>query len=319
MTLLQTANPQTEKPARPSLLKRIRNSDVWWSFTQSRSAQISALVLAILILAALFAPLIAPQNPYDGASLDMWKAELPPIWSQDGEWPYLLGTDTQGRDMLSAILYGTRISIVIGIASVALSLVIGMTAGLVAGYFGGFIDNLLMRIGDITLSIPTILVAILVSTVVRQMLPENLREVGASAVLVLAIALSAWVQYARTVRAQAIVESGKDYVAAAKLIGVPARRIMALHILPNTLTPIMVAATLNFGMAILTEATLSFLGIGMPPSQPSLGTLIRIGNQFLFSGSWWIVLFPVIQLCLLVVTVNLLGDWLRDALNPKLR
>ena len=200
-----------------------------------------------------------------------------------------------------------------------LSLVIGMTAGLVAGYFGGFADGLLMRIGDITLSIPTILVAILVSTVVRQMLPDNLREVGASAVLILAIALSAWVQYARTVRAQAIVETGKDYVQAAKLIGVPARRIMAAHILPNTLTPIMVAATLNFGMAILTEATLSFLGIGMPPSQPSLGTLIRIGNQFLFSGSWWIVLFPVFQLCLLVVTVNLLGDWLRDALNPKLR
>ncbi|WP_428425385.1 ABC transporter permease [Pararhizobium sp.] len=310
---------QTAKAARPSLFKRIRNSDLCWSFSQSRSAQISAILLAILILTAIFAPLIAPQNPYDGALLDMWKAELPPIWQDGGEWPYLLGTDTQGRDMLSAILYGTRISIVIGIASVALSLVIGLTAGLIAGYFGGFIDNLLMRIGDIMLSIPTILVAILVSTVVRQMLPESLREIGASAVLVLAIALSAWVQYARTVRAQAIVESGKDYVQAAKLIGVPSRRIMAHHILPNTLTPIMVAATLNFGMAILTEATLSFLGIGMPPSQPSLGTLIRIGNQFLFSGSWWIVLFPVAQLCLLVVTVNVLGDWLRDALNPKLR
>ncbi|CDN94699.1 ABC transporter permease [Rhizobium oryzihabitans] len=316
---MATDLPQTAKPARPSLIKRIRNSDLYWSFSHSRSAKISALILAILILAAIFAPLIAPQNPYDGASLDMWKAELPPVWQEGGEWPYLLGTDTQGRDMLSAILYGTRISIVIGVASVALSLVIGMTAGLVAGYFGGFSDNLLMRIGDITLSIPTILVAILVSTVVRQMLPDSLREVGASAVLILAIALSAWVQYARTVRAQAIVETGKDYVQAAKLIGVPARRIMANHILPNTLTPIMVAATLNFGMAILTEATLSFLGIGMPPSQPSLGTLIRIGNQFLFSGSWWIVLFPVFQLCLLVVTVNLLGDWLRDALNPKLR
>jgi peptide/nickel transport system permease protein len=316
---MATDLPQTAKPARPSLIKRIRNSDLYWSFSHSRSAKISALILAVLILAAVFAPVIAPQNPYDGASLDMWKAELPPVWQEGGEWPYLLGTDTQGRDMLSAILYGTRISIVIGVASVALSLVIGMTAGLVAGYFGGFADNLLMRIGDITLSIPTILVAILVSTVVRQMLPDNLREVGASAVLILAIALSAWVQYARTVRAQAIVETGKDYVQAAKLIGVPARRIMANHILPNTLTPIMVAATLNFGMAILTEATLSFLGIGMPPSQPSLGTLIRIGNQFLFSGSWWIVLFPVFQLCLLVVTVNLLGDWLRDALNPKLR
>ncbi|MGV2139366.1 ABC transporter permease [Agrobacterium sp. 16-2014-1-2a] len=316
---MATDLPQTAKAARPSLIKRIRNSDLYCSFSHSRSAKISALILAVLILAAVFAPLIAPQNPYDGASLDMWKAELPPVWQEGGEWPFLLGTDTQGRDMLSAILYGTRISIVIGVASVALSLVIGMTAGLVAGYFGGFADNLLMRIGDITLSIPTILVAILVSTVVRQMLPDNLREVGASAVLILAIALSAWVQYARTVRAQAIVETGKDYVQAAKLIGVPARRIMANHILPNTLTPIMVAATLNFGMAILTEATLSFLGIGMPPSQPSLGTLIRIGNQFLFSGSWWIVLFPVFQLCLLVVTVNLLGDWLRDALNPKLR
>jgi len=310
---------QTEKPARRSLFSRMRDSDLYWSFSRSKPVKISALILTILILAAVFAPWIAPQNPYDGASLDMWKAELPPIWQEGGEWPFLLGTDTQGRDMLSAILYGTRISIVIGVASVLLSLVIGMTAGLVAGYFGGFADGLLMRIGDITLSIPTILVAILVSTVVRQMLPDNLREVGASAVLILAIALSAWVQYARTVRAQAIVETGKDYVQAAKLIGVPARRIMAAHILPNTLTPIMVAATLNFGMAILTEATLSFLGIGMPPSQPSLGTLIRIGNQFLFSGSWWIVLFPVFQLCLLVVTVNLLGDWLRDALNPKLR
>lgn len=320
MTLVQTTKSETEsRPARPPLLTRIRNSDIWWSFRNSRPAQISAFVLMILILAAIFAPLIAPQNPYDGASLDMWKAELPPVWIEGGEWPYLLGTDTQGRDMLSAILYGTRISIVIGVASVVLSLIIGMTAGLLSGYFGGFIDNLLMRFGDITLSIPTILVAILVSTVVRQMLPEHLREAGASAVLVLAISLSAWVQYARTVRAQAIVESGKDYVSAAKLIGVPARRIMMLHILPNTLTPIMVAATLNFGMAILTEATLSFLGIGMPPTQPSLGTLIRIGNQFLFSGSWWIVLFPVIQLCLLVVTVNMLGDWLRDALNPKLR
>ncbi|QDC00750.1 ABC transporter permease [Mesorhizobium sp. 8] len=319
MTAEVSETPQKIRPARPSLFRRISASDLWWSFTHSKTAMVSTLLLALLILTAALAPLIAPQNPYDGAQLDMWKAELPPLWQADGEWPFLLGTDTQGRDMLSAILYGTRISIVIGIASVALSLVIGMSAGLVSGYFGGFIDNLLMRIGDVTLSIPTILVAILVSTVVRQMLPPDLREVGASAVLVLAIALSAWVQYARIVRAQTIVEAGKDYVQAARLIHVPARRIMGKHILPNTLTPILVAATLNFGMAILTEATLSFLGIGMPPSQPSLGTLIRIGNQFLFSGSWWIVLFPVIQLCLLVVAVNMLGDWLRDALNPKLR
>jgi peptide/nickel transport system permease protein len=304
---------------RPTTRQRIRNSDVWWSFTHSKSAMVAAVLLAVLVLAAVFAPLIAPQNPYDAAQLDMWKAELPPIWEQGSEWPYLLGTDTQGRDMLSAILYGTRISIVIGLASVALSLVIGMTAGLCAGFFGGYIDNILMRLGDITLSIPTILIAILVSTVVRQLLPGDLREIGASAVLVLAIALSSWVQYARTVRAQTIVERSKEYVQAARLLKVPPRRILAYHILPNTLTPVLVAATLNFGMAILTEATLSFLGIGMPPGQPSLGTLIRIGNQFLFSGSWWIVLFPVIQLCLLVVVVNVLGDWLRDVLNPKLR
>lgn len=303
----------------PTMFQRIRNSDGWWSFTHSKSAMIAVVILAAIVLAAVFAALIAPQNPYDAAQLDMWKAELPPIWEQGGEWPYLLGTDTQGRDMLSAILYGTRISIVIGLGSVALSLLIGMTAGLCAGFFGGFVDNILMRLGDITLSIPTILIAILVSTVVRQLLPDDLREIGAAAVLVLAISLSSWVQYARTVRAQTIVERNKEYVQAARLLKVPARRILAHHILPNTLTPVLVAATLNFGMAILTEATLSFLGIGMPPGQPSLGTLIRIGNQFLFSGSWWIVLFPVIHLCLLVVVVNILGDWLRDLLNPKLR
>ncbi|OWJ68173.1 ABC transporter permease [Inquilinus limosus] len=312
--------PEAAAPAMPrGFGRRLRDSDMWWSFTASPTAIAAALVLGVLVLTALFAPLIAVQNPYDAAQLDMWKAELPPVWQEGGEWPYLLGTDTQGRDMLSAILYGTRISIIIGVASVALSLLIGMSAGLVSGFFGGIVDNVLMRLGDITLSIPTILIAILVSTVVRQMLPADLREIGASAVLILAIALSAWVQYARTVRAQTIVERGKEYVQAARLLKVPARRIMARHILPNTLTPILVAATLNFGMAILTEATLSFLGIGMPPGQPSLGTLIRIGNQYLFSGSWWIVLFPVIQLCLLVVTVNLLGDWLRDVLNPKLR
>ena len=302
-----------------SALGRFRDSDMWWSFRRSPLTVGAAVVTLLFFFGAIFAPWVAPYNPFDVKSLNLMDAFTPPAWNTGGSAAHLLGTDNQGRDVFSAILYGTRISIVIGLFSVVLSLLIGMTAGLCAGFFGGVVDNLLMRFGDITLSIPTILVAILVSTVVRQMLPVSLREVGASAVLILAIALSAWVQYARTVRAQAIVEAGKDYVSAARLIGVPARRIMASHILPNTLTPIMVAATLNFGMAILTEATLSFLGIGMPPSQPSLGTLIRIGNQFLFSGSWWIVLFPVIQLCLLVVAVNMLGDWLRDALNPKLR
>ena len=303
----------------PSLLARIRQSDLWYSFTRQRSAVFAAVLLAVLILSAFTAPLYAPQNPFDPAQLELWNAEIPPIWLEGGQWPYLLGTDTQGRDILSAILYGSRISILIGIASVVFALLIGIGSGLAAGYYGGFVENALMRVGDILLSIPTILIAILVSAIVRELLPPSLRDVGAAGVLVLAIVLSGWVQYARTVRAQTAVERRKEYVQAAQLLKVPARRIMFSHILPNTLTPILVAATLNFGMAILTEATLSFLGIGMPPSQPSLGTLIRLGNQFLFSGMWWIVLFPVLQLCLLVVSVNLLGDWLRDALNPKLR
>ena len=303
----------------PGLLTRIRQSDLWWSFTHQRSAVFAAILLTVLIVSAFTAPLYAPQNPYDPAQLELWNAEIPPIWLEGGQWPYLLGTDTQGRDILSAILYGSRISILIGIASVVLALVIGIGTGLVAGYYGGIVEDALMRVGDILLSIPTILIAILVSAIVRELLPPSLRDVGAGGVLVLAIVLSGWVQYARTVRAQTAVERRKEYVQAAQLLKVPARRIMFRHILPNTLTPILVAATLNFGMAILTEATLSFLGIGMPPSQPSLGTLIRLGNQFLFSGMWWIVLFPVMQLCLLVVSVNLLGDWLRDALNPKLR
>lgn len=299
--------------------QRMKDSDLWWSFTRNKPAMVSAVLLALMIITAFAAPLIAPQNPFDPAQLDLWNSELPPIWNADGQWPYLLGTDTQGRDILSAILYGSRISILIGVASVVLSLIVGLSFGLIAGYMQGIIDNLLMRIGDVLLSIPTILIAILVSAVVRQMLPADLRDYAAAGVLVLAITLSGWVQYARTVRAQTIVERSKEYVQAARLLKVPARRIMMYHILPNTLTPILVAATLNFGMAILTEATLSFLGIGMPPSQPSLGTLIRLGNQFLFSGLWWITVFPVLQLCLLVVAVNVLGDWLRDALNPKLR
>ena len=300
-------------------LARWRKSDLWYSFTSKPSAMIAAGLLLVMALAAFAAPLYVPQNPYDPAQLDLLNAEIPPIWAEGGQWPFLLGTDTQGRDMVSAILYGSRISIIIGVASVALSLAVGLIFGLFAGYFGGLTDTILMRLGDIFLSIPTILVAILVSAVARQALPTNLRDVGAAAVLVLAISMSAWVQYARTVRAQAAVERGREYVQAARLLKVPARRIMFRHILPNTLTPIFVAATLNFGMAILTEATLSFLGIGMPPSQPSLGTLIRLGNEFLFSGAWWVVVFPVVQLSLLVVSVNLVGDWLRDALNPKLR
>ncbi|MCB1387336.1 MAG: ABC transporter permease [Nitratireductor sp.] len=316
MTELQVPSAAKSQPGR---IARFLDSDLWWSFKSSKSAVGAAITLGLVIAAALLAPVLSPQNPYDLASLELWNAELPPIWMEGGQMPFLLGTDVQGRDILSGILYGTRISIFIGLASVVVSLAIGIVAGLMAGFYGGWVDNVLMRVGDVLLSIPIILVAILVSSVAQALLPPELREAGISIVLVLAIAMYSWVQYARVVRAQTMVERRKEYVQASRLVGTPARRLMLKHILPNTLTPVFVTATLNFGLAILIEATLSFLGVGMPPDQPSLGTLIRVGNQYLFSGSWWIVLFPSIQLCILVVSVNMLGDWLRDALNPKLR
>lgn len=300
-------------------LARFLASDIGWSFRRTPAAWLSALVLVLLIATALLAPVIAPQNPHDLAQIFIDKAEIPPIWNKDGEWPFLLGTDPQGRDVLSAILYGTRVSLIIGFAAVVVSMSLGVTIGLVSGFYGGRIDNLLMRLGDTVLSIPTLLMAILVSAIFRELLPPALREPFAAVVLVVSISLTNWVQYARTVRASTMVERRKEYVLAARIIKVPSFRIMARHILPNTLTPVMVAATLNLGLAILSEATLSFLGVGMPITQPSLGTLIRIGNQYLFSGSWWLIVFPALQLGLIVLSVNMLGDWLRDALNPKLR
>lgn len=308
-----------DAPARQGRIARFLDSDIGWSFRRTPAAWISAIVLALLFASAFAAPLIAPQNPYDLRQVFIDKAELPPIWMRDGESPFLLGTDPQGRDVLSTILYGTRVSLIIGLASVLLSMLIGVTIGLLAGYHGGRLDNLLMRLGDTVLSIPTLLMAILVSALFREMLPPAFREPFAAGVIVLAISLTNWVQYARTVRALTMVERKREYVLAAKIIKVPAARIMRRHILPNTMTPVLVAATLNLGLAILSEATLSFLGVGMPITQPSLGTLIRIGNQYLFSGSWWLVVFPAVQLGLIVLSVNLLGDWLRDALNPKLR
>ncbi|MDK3019072.1 ABC transporter permease [Pseudodonghicola flavimaris] len=315
----QTVTHAPALPARFRRLAQLRDSDLWFSFRTHPSAVFAAALLALVALTAFLAPLITPQNPYDLASLELWNSEIPPIWNAEGQWPYLLGTDTQGRDILSAILYGSRISLIIGFASVLLALSVGLALGLVAGYFGGWIDNVIMRLGDVLLSMPFILIAILITAIAAASLPAGLKDVLAAPILIFAIAVPSWVQYARTVRASAMVEARKEYVQAARLIRVKAWRIMLHHILPNCMTPIMVAATLNFGLAILSEATLSFLGVGMPPDQPSLGTLIRIGNQYLFSGLWWIVVFPSIQLCLIVLSVNMIGDWLRDALNPKLR
>ena len=304
--------------AAPGRIARWLAGDIGWSFRRTPSAWISALVLALLFATAFLAPLIAPQDPHDLKQIFIDKAEIPPLWLADGERPFLLGTDPQGRDVLSAILYGTRVSLMIGVASVLVSMALGVAIGLVSGFFGGWTDNLLMRLGDTVLSIPTLLMAILVSAIFRGLLPPDLREAFAAAVLVLSISLTGWVQYARTVRASTMVERRKEYVLAARIIKVSSARIMRRHILPNTLTPVLVAATLNLGLAILSEATLSVLGVGMPITQPSLGTLIRIGNQYLFSGSWWLVVFPSAQLGLIVLSANLLGDWLRDALNPKL-
>ena len=320
----KTANSDTTSltkaaPVPPSRWAQLRDSDLWYSFRGHPSAIFAVGLLMLVALSAFLAPLITPQDPYDLAALVLWNSEIPPIWDAQGQWPYLLGTDTQGRDILSAILYGSRISLIIGFASVIVALSVGLTLGLIAGYFGGWADNVIMRIGDVLLSMPFILIAILITAIANASLPAGLRDVLAAPILIFAIAVPSWVQYARTVRASAMVEARKEYVQAARLIRVKSWRIMLHHILPNCLTPIMVAATLNFGLAILSEATLSFLGVGMPPDQPSLGTLIRIGNQYLFSGLWWIVVFPAVQLCLIVLSVNMIGDWLRDALNPKLR
>ncbi|OCX61590.1 ABC transporter permease [Thioclava sp. SK-1] len=304
---------------RHTWVQRLKDSDLWHSFCTHPSAIFAAALLILVAVTAALAPVLSPQNPYDLAALELWNSEIPPLWHDGGQAPFVLGTDTQGRDILSALLYGSRISLIIGFASVLVALAIGLSLGLMAGYFGGWIDNVIMRVGDVLLSMPFILIAILITAIATASLPTGLKDVLAAPILIFAIAVPSWVQYARTVRASAMVEAKKEYVQAAKLIRVKPWRIMVQHILPNCLTPIMVAATLNFGLAILSEATLSFLGVGMPPDQPSLGTLIRIGNQYLFSGLWWIVVFPSIQLCLIVLSVNMIGDWLRDALNPKLR
>lgn len=302
-----------------SALSRAISGDVAWSFRHSWSARISAFALVILFAAAILAPWLASQNPYDIGQLNLFDSELPPAWADGGDPRYWLGTDTQARDVYSSILYGLRLSLIVGFASVALAAVVGISLGLLGGFVGGFVDAAIMRFADVLLSFPTILVALLVNGIVRGALPPAQHQQAAIWVLILAIGLTNWVQYARTVRSSTMVERNKEYVQAARINGVSRSGIMLQHILPNVLGPVLVIATINLGMAVLTEATLSFLGVGMPATQPSLGTLIRIGNEFLFSGIWWVVIFPSFVLVALVLAVNLLGDWLRDALNPKLR
>jgi len=295
------------------------DSDVWYSFKQSKVTMVAAVVTVVIMLAALFAPAISLQNPFDPASLALLDAFNPPVWHEDGTWSFPLGSDDQGRDMYSAILYGSRVSLIIGFAAVLFAMVLGVGLGLIAGYVGGTIDAVIMRIADVQISFPAILIALLVDGVVRAVLPGERHEEMVLYVLVLAIGLSQWVNFARTVRGSTMVERNKEYVQAARVIGVSAPSIMLRHILPNVMGPVLVIATVSLAVAILLEATLSFLGVGVPPTEPSLGTLIRIGQDFLFSGEWWIVIFPGATLAVLVLAVNLLGDWLRDVFNPKLR
>jgi peptide/nickel transport system permease protein len=299
-------------------LARWWNSDLVHSFRTSPVAVGAALIAFVCLFCAAFAPWVAPHNPFDLSTLELSDARLPPAWSEQGSRKYLLGTDDQGRDILSAVIFGARISLVVGLASVALSVLVGVTLGLVAGFRGGWVDAALMRLCDVMLSFPAILVALLIAGVGRALFP-NANEGLAFGVLILSISLTGWVQYARTVRGSTLVERNKEYVQAARVTGVAPLRIMRRHVLPNVMGPVLVLATIQVATAIITEATLSFLGVGTPPTAPSLGTLIRVGNNYLFSGEWWITVFPGVMLVLIALSVNLLGDWLRDALNPRLR
>jgi peptide/nickel transport system permease protein len=299
-------------------LLRWLDSDVGHSFRTSPVAVVAALIALVCVVGSAFAPWLAPHNPFDLRTLELGDARLPPAWSADGRLTYPLGTDDQGRDILSALMYGARISLVVGLVSVLLSMAIGVAMGLLAGFKGGWIDGLLMRICDVMLSFPPILVALLIAGVGRALFP-NAHEGVAFGVLIVSITLTGWVQYARTVRGATMVERNKEYVQAARVTGVSPSRIMRRHVLPNVMGPVLVLGTIHVATAIITEATLSFLGVGVPPTSPSLGTLIRVGNDYLFSGEWWITIFPGLMLILIALSVNLLGDWLRDALNPRLR
>ncbi len=319
-TETRTALAAQEAIAAPGRLRTAWDSDVAYSFRRSPVAMAAATVTALLVLAAIFAPLIAPHDPFDPATLDLMNGFSRPMEPNafTGE-SFVLGTDDQGRDVFSTILHGLRISLFVGAAAVAFAMVLGVTLGLIAGYVGGWTGTIIMRVADVQLTFPSILVAMLVFGIAKGFTPVEYRDQMAIWVLILAIGLGDWVQFARVVRGAAMVEANKEYVAAARLIGRTGPAIMLRHILPNVLSPVLVIATISLALAIIAEATLSFLGVGAPPTQPSLGTLIRIGQGFLFSGEWWILLFPALTLLALALAVNLLGDWLRDALNPRLR
>lgn len=317
--MVDTPAPASTR-ARMSRFTAAWQSGFAWKFRNSGVAMVSFAVLALLVLSAVFAPWVAPYNPFDPGSLNLMNGFTAPLepnaFSNEVFW---LGTDDQGRDVFSTILYGMRISLFVGFAAVLLAMILGVTLGLLAGYLGGWTEAIVMRAADVQLTFPAILVAMLIFGVAKGITPVEYRDQMAIWVLILAIGLSDWVQFARVVRGATLVEKNKEYVEAARLIGRSKIAIMLRHILPNVLSPVLVIATISLALAIIAEATLSFLGVGAPPTQPSLGTLIRIGQGFLFSGEWWILFFPAVTLLLLALSVNLLGDWLRDALNPRLK
>ena len=313
------AGPEGASGPDRTLIARLKDNDLLASFLASKITAAAGAATLLLFLAALLAPWIAPTDPFNPAANFLSDSLDPPSFVAGGDPRFLLGTDDQGRDMLSAILYGLRVSLAIGLCGVALGAAIGVGLGLISGYAGGWIDSIIMRIADVQLTFPAILIALLLDGVAHAALKAQSRDQSAFAVLVVSIGLSFWVQYARTVRASTMVEKNRDYVLAARLIGLSHARILFTHILPNVMGPVTVIATISLALAIITEATLSFLGVGLPPTEPSLGTLIRIGQNYLFSGEWWIVAFPSLTLAALVLAVNLIGDWLRDALNPRLK
>jgi len=317
-TPIERASP-SQDTAYPGALWRAWQSDIIYSFRRSPVAIVAAIVTLVCFGGAIMAPWIAPHDPFDLKTLNLIDAGTPPVWLAGGDPRFLLGTDSQGRDLLSAIIFGARISLFVGALSVFFAMVVGVGLGLLSGYIGGAIDAFIMRIADVQLSFPAILIALLIDGIARTALPAALHDRIAIWVLVGAIGASFWVQYARTVRGSTLVEKNKEYIQAARVIGRHPAAIMLRHVLPNVMGPVLVIATINLAVAIITEATLSFLGVGVPPTRPSLGTLIRVGNDFLFSGEWWITIFPGTALVVMVLSVNLLGDWLRDALNPKLR
>jgi peptide/nickel transport system permease protein len=300
-------------------INKIYDTDIGYSFFNSKIAIISSSIFLIIFLCSFFAGVVAPYNPFDLINVSLMDAFTPPIWSEGGNSSFFLGTDHQGRDMFSTMIYGSRISLIVGFASIIFAMILGVFLGVTAGYIGGRYEIVVMRLTDVQLTIPSILMALLVDGIARAIISKSMHNEMAIYVLIFAIGISEWPQFARVTRASTLVEKNKEYVSASKIIGLPNILIMFKHILPNILRPILVIATIGLALAIITESTLSFLGVGVPPTTPSLGTLIRFGNNFLFSGEWWITFFPAILLIALALSINLLGDWMRDALNPKLK